>query len=64
MLSLPPFLVTDHQRMYTLSFWAKTDANPKPRPHVAFQDEAREGVDRSASRTALGSACGQWPSEM
>ena len=24
---------------YTLSFWAKATGNPKPRPHVTFQDE-------------------------
>lgn len=39
MLTLPPFLVTDHQRVYSLTFWAKASANPKPRPHIAFQDE-------------------------
>ena len=77
MLSLPAFLVTDHERLcaapppaaarrrppppaararrapgpsphppplpppasYTLSFWAKATGNPKPRPHVTFQDE-------------------------
>jgi hypothetical protein len=39
MLSLPAFLVTDHERMYTLSFWAKATGNPKPRPHITFQDE-------------------------
>jgi hypothetical protein len=37
MLSLPPFLVTDHLRMYSLTFWAKASADPKPRPHIAFQ---------------------------
>jgi endo-1,4-beta-xylanase len=43
MLSLPAFLVTDHERMYTLAFWAKVPIGepgaPKPRPHVTFQDE-------------------------
>lgn len=43
MLSLPAFLVTDHERMYTLSFWAKSTSSAagaaKPRPHVTFQDE-------------------------
>ena len=43
MLSLPAFLVTDHERMYTLAFWAKVPVGepgaPKPRPHVTFQDE-------------------------
>ena len=39
MLSLPAFLVTDHERMYTLTFWAKASANPHPRPQVTFQDE-------------------------
>eukprot|EP00322_Chrysochromulina_rotalis_P026947 CAMPEP_0115855900 /NCGR_PEP_ID=MMETSP0287-20121206/14778_1 /TAXON_ID=412157 /ORGANISM="Chrysochromulina rotalis, Strain UIO044" /LENGTH=1202 /DNA_ID=CAMNT_0003310063 /DNA_START=9 /DNA_END=3617 /DNA_ORIENTATION=+ len=43
MLSLPAFLVTDHERMYTLTFWAKATGGEagqaKPRPHVTFQDE-------------------------
>lgn len=43
MLSLPAFLVTDHERLYTLAFWAKvtgaTDNGAKPRPQVTFQDE-------------------------
>ena len=39
LLSLPAFLVTDHERMYTLTFWAKANANPHPRPQVTFQDE-------------------------
>jgi len=39
LLSLPAFLVTDHERMYTLTFWAKATANPHPRPQVTFQDE-------------------------
>ena len=43
MLSLPAFLVTDHERLYTLAFWAKAtggpEGAPKPRPHVTFQDE-------------------------
>ena len=43
MLSLPAFLVTDHERMYTLAFWAKATGGDegavKPRPHVTFQDE-------------------------
>ncbi|KOO23982.1 glycoside hydrolase family 10 [Chrysochromulina tobinii] len=39
LLSLPAFLVTDHERMYTLTFWAKGNGNPHPRPQVTFQDE-------------------------
>eukprot|EP00966_Prymnesium_polylepis_P047464 1098823-Prymnesium_polylepis.1 len=39
MLSLPAFLVTDHERVYAFTFWAKATGNPKPRPHVTFQDE-------------------------
>jgi len=39
LLSLPAFLVTDHERAYTLTFWAKASANPHPRPQVTFQDE-------------------------
>ena len=43
MLSLPAFLVTDHERLYTFSFWAKAMGGEagaaKPRPHVTFQDE-------------------------
>jgi len=39
MLSLPAFLVTDHERLYTTCFWAKATGNPKPRPHITFQDE-------------------------
>ena len=27
MLSLPAFLVTDHERLYTLSFWAKATSS-------------------------------------
>lgn len=48
MLSLPAFLVTDHERMYTLTFWAKATGNPKPRPHVTFQVRApcRSSLDR------------------
>ena len=38
-LSLPAFLVTDHERVYKFSFWAKATGNPKPRPHITFQDE-------------------------
>ena len=38
-LTLPAFLVTDHERVYRLSFWAKATGNPKPRPHITFQDE-------------------------
>ena len=37
MLSLPAFLVTDHERVYAFTFWAKATGNPKPRPHVTFQ---------------------------
>ena len=43
MLSLPAFLVTDHERLYSLAFWAKAtggaEGAAKPRPHVTFQDE-------------------------
>jgi hypothetical protein len=39
MMSLPAFLVTDHERAYTMTFWAKASANPHPRPQVTFQDE-------------------------
>jgi hypothetical protein len=39
LLSLPAFLVTDHERMYTLSFWSKAQANPHPKIQVVFQDE-------------------------
>ena len=43
MLSLPAFLVTDHERLYQFAFWAKATGGPagaaKPRPHVTFQDE-------------------------
>ena len=39
LLSLPAFLVTDHERMYSCTFWAKATANPHPRPQVTFQDE-------------------------
>lgn len=39
LLSLPAFLVTDHERMYTFTFWAKASANPHPRPQVTFQDQ-------------------------
>ena len=38
-MGLPAFLVTDHERVYRLSFWAKATGNPKPRPHITFQDE-------------------------
>ena len=39
LISLPAFLVTDHERVYSLSFWAKASANPHPRPQITFQDE-------------------------
>ena len=34
-----PSLPSLPSRQYTLSFWAKATGNPKPRPHVTFQDE-------------------------
>ena len=37
MISLPAFLVTDHERMYRFTFWAKATGNPKPKPHIVFQ---------------------------
>tara|TARA_B110001452_G_scaffold139621_1_gene116042 strand:+ start:255 stop:3833 length:3579 start_codon:yes stop_codon:yes gene_type:complete len=53
MLSLPPFLVTDHERLYTLSFWAKATGNPKPRPHITFQDEDNDYAYISGERVQL-----------
>ena len=43
-MGLPAFLVTDHERVYRLSFWAKATGNPKPRPHITFQARVRVRV--------------------
>ena len=48
LLSLPAFLVTDHERVYSLSFWAKASANPHPRPQVTFSTTRAR-----SSRTSL-----------
>jgi hypothetical protein len=47
LLSLPAFLVTDHERMYTLTFWAKANANPHPRPQVGNPPPVRLDTPRS-----------------
>ena len=47
--------VTDHERKYTLSFWAKASGNPKPRPHVTFQDEDEDYAYISGEHVQLSS---------
>ena len=61
MLSLPAFLVTDHERVYAFTFWAKATGNPKPRPHVTFQAgrEAGRHYWRRHARERV-SVIGRW----
>ena len=63
MLSLPAFLVTDHLRTYTLTFWAKSSANPKPRPHIAFQVSMQHSKRIEAARMSTTSCTQPWHDE-
>jgi len=59
-MGLPAFLVTDHERVYRLSFWAKATGNPKPRPHITFQARVRVSV-RVRVRVGVGFGLGLEP---